>query len=509
MKEKNIRLFIILLISIFSRAFLFGEYPGGVNVDEASAGYEAWAMVNYGMDSWGYKNPVYFVSCGSGMNVLNSYLMMPLVALFGLNQYTIRIPHMLLGILTVFVLYLLIKKIDTKETAWIGSFLLAISPWHIIISRYGLESNLAIIFVLLGIYFFILGMEKNGYFLISAFFLGLSLYCYAVCWFFVPLFLIMCIIYCLGIKKVKISFYPIVSAVILFIMAVPLLLLVLVNIGYISEIKTSWISIPKLIVFRNDEISLEKTIQYIKNLCRLFIKQNDYHIWNVSKWFGVYYLYSTPFVVLGEVLVVRDSIQAIREKQFSYSVIIAIWVMTGIIVALIQGVGITRNNTLLLANFILLAIGIKFLIDKYGKRVAKTFGVIYLVSFLVFEGYYFTAYQEIISENQISGADKALEYALEKKDKMGVESIYITSRLRPAQVLFYTQTPTDEYIDTVTWKNYPSKYLSAAGFGCFTWKEEDTEESDILIVLKSEAEKYEQDSYSVVYYENCAVVIRK
>lgn len=105
MKKKNIQIYIIMLIAILNRVFLFGSYPGGVNVDEAYAGYESWSLVNYGMDSWGYKNPVYFIACGGGMNTLNSYLMMPLVALFGLNKYTIRIPQMILGILTVYIIF--------------------------------------------------------------------------------------------------------------------------------------------------------------------------------------------------------------------------------------------------------------------------------------------------------------------------------------------------------------------------------------------------------------------
>lgn len=507
MKKKNIELYIIMLIAIFSRLFMFGKFPGGVNVDEAFAGYESWSLINYGMDSWGYTNPVYFIANGSGMNVLNSYLMMPFVYAFGLNKYTIRIPQVVFGILTVYVLYLLIKKIDTRENAYIGAFLLAISPWYIIISRYGLESNLAIIFVLLGIYFLILGIEKDGYLIISSLFWGLSLYCYAACWFFVPLFLMLSVIYCLYTKKLRVSPCSILAVVILFIMAVPLLLFIMVNMGYISEIRTSWISIPKLVVFRNDEVSLKKIIEYAQNLFRLFVKQNDYHIWNVSKWFGMYYLYSTPLVVLGGVIVLRDSIRAIGKKQFCYNIFICIWVITGIVIALFQGVGITRNNTLLIANFILLATGIKFLIDKYGKTCAKAVGVIYLISYLIFEGYYFTIYQDIISENQISGADKTLEYALDKKDELDVEHIFITSRLRPTQVLFYTKTPTDKYISSVTWENYPSKYLQAASFDCFTWRENDRLASEILIVLASEAEEYEQKNYDVTYFENCAVVI--
>ena len=57
-KEKRY-IIVIMLIAVISRAAGLGVFPGGVNVDEAYAGYEAWSMIHYGMDSWGYHNPVY------------------------------------------------------------------------------------------------------------------------------------------------------------------------------------------------------------------------------------------------------------------------------------------------------------------------------------------------------------------------------------------------------------------------------------------------------------------
>lgn len=50
------------------RLFALGSIPCGLNQDEAFAGYNAWALLHYGVDSSGYHNPVYFTAWGSGMN---------------------------------------------------------------------------------------------------------------------------------------------------------------------------------------------------------------------------------------------------------------------------------------------------------------------------------------------------------------------------------------------------------------------------------------------------------
>lgn len=56
--------FIILAVGIFARVYKFGSLPGGINQDEAYAGYEAYSLLHYGKDSFGYSFPVYFISWG-------------------------------------------------------------------------------------------------------------------------------------------------------------------------------------------------------------------------------------------------------------------------------------------------------------------------------------------------------------------------------------------------------------------------------------------------------------
>ena len=95
---------------------------------------------------------------------------------------------MLLGVLSVLLLYLMVKRISNQRMALWAGFLLAVCPWHIMMSRWGLDANLAPAFILFAMYFSVLGLEKEQYFILAALFWGASLYTYALTWIFVPVF---------------------------------------------------------------------------------------------------------------------------------------------------------------------------------------------------------------------------------------------------------------------------------------------------------------------------------
>ena len=63
-KLNKILFWSIIALGSFVRIFKLSVYPGGVHVDEAFAGYEAYSLLNYGVDSWGYRYPIYFISWG-------------------------------------------------------------------------------------------------------------------------------------------------------------------------------------------------------------------------------------------------------------------------------------------------------------------------------------------------------------------------------------------------------------------------------------------------------------
>lgn len=507
-KEIDYKLLLILLIAIMSRTILLGTYPGGIHADEAFAGYEAYSMTNFGTDSWGYEHPVYLSVWGSGMSALESYLMIPFVALWGLNSVTVKIPQALLGILTVYVFYLLLKKITNKNIAYWGAFLLAISPWHIMMSRFAMDCNIAPALIILGIYFAICGIEKPCYLLLSAVFWGFSLYAYAVNWLFAPIFLVGCLIYCLRYRKISFSWNFVASGIILFLFAVPLLLFIAVNEGIISEIKTSLISIPKLAVYRGNEITISNILLYAKKLIRLFITQNDHSPWNCVKGFGIYYIYSTPLVLYGIYIVVKECVRKAKQKNFSYESVILWWFLSGVVVALLQGVGINRLNMLHPVMFIFLAIAISVICQKWGKKVRNVLIMVYLVSFLLFEVFYFTVFQRQISDIQHAGLKEALTYAQEicKEE----ESIYVTNSIRHSQVLFYLQYPTTDYLNSVEWSTEEGvREVVVHRFGpfCWDWNEELAEEG-VYVIVASDIETYQNKGYEVTLFDNCAVAVK-
>lgn len=119
----RLTIIMILMLAVASRAIGIGVYPVGIHADEAYAGYEAYSMLMDGTDSWGYHNPVYLTVWGSGMSVLESLLMMPFIRLGGLNLTMVRMPQMLLGVLSVLLLYLMVKRISNQRMAlWAGFF---------------------------------------------------------------------------------------------------------------------------------------------------------------------------------------------------------------------------------------------------------------------------------------------------------------------------------------------------------------------------------------------------
>ena len=284
--KRNWKLCFVMLVAIVSRSVLLGKIPCGVHADEAFAGYEAYSILNYGTDSWGYAFPVYLTTWGSGMSVLESFLMIPFIRLGGLSLITIRLPQMIMGIISVYVVYLLFNRIaDPKKALWAAT-MIAVCPWHIMMSRWGLDANLAPAIILLAMYFSILGLSKEKYLLISALFWGLSLYCYALIWLFVPCFLFFSILYCIKYHKIRVSGYTAGAFVILFLLAMPLLLFVAVNMGLLPEIRTPYISIPSLVQFRGDELNSTHIMANIKDLLRIYIKQDDYNLMSSIPYFA-------------------------------------------------------------------------------------------------------------------------------------------------------------------------------------------------------------------------------
>ncbi|MCA2959120.1 MAG: glycosyltransferase family 39 protein [Silvanigrellales bacterium] len=145
------------------RTIAFQNYLPGLNQDEASSGYEAWSLWHTGFDRWGeVRWPVYFTAWGSGQNVLLSYLIAPIVGTFGMSSLSVRALPFLLALVTLPLVYFLMRRVTNTRIAFISLCFLALSPWHIMMSAWALESNLLPFFLVLTLYFLESWRAKPG-----------------------------------------------------------------------------------------------------------------------------------------------------------------------------------------------------------------------------------------------------------------------------------------------------------------------------------------------------------
>ena len=241
----RVLLVLFLLVGAALRLWRFGAVPEGLNQDEAFAAYEAWCLLTTGRDSFGHSLPVDLTAWGSGMNALESYLMIPCLALLGRTTLAVRLPQLIVSLLSLCSL-----------------FLLAVCPWHVMLSRWGLESNLAPGFLLFGLYFFLRGLEDCRWLPLSALMYGLSLYCYAAIWPFVPLILLLQGGYALWCGKLRFrgreGAWLLGAAAVLLALALPLVLFLLVNWGLLPELHLGPFTVPRLVVMRDGEFSLSR-----------------------------------------------------------------------------------------------------------------------------------------------------------------------------------------------------------------------------------------------------------
>ncbi len=177
----------IILLGFALRFVDLSNHPVGFTADEASFGYDAYSIMKTGKDQWGQFLPIVLKSFGDFKSPLYAYLAIPSVFIFDLTKLAVRLPNVIIGTLAIYSIYLLsgelgrLAKLDKKRISLLqlsASFLLALSPWHIMLSRGAFEANLITFFLPFGIYLFLKGLKNPKLFALSALFFGLSLFTY-------------------------------------------------------------------------------------------------------------------------------------------------------------------------------------------------------------------------------------------------------------------------------------------------------------------------------------------
>ena len=217
------KIFIIILLAAILRLPFLDSFPPHLRNDEAALGYNAYSILETARDEHGNFLPLIFKAFGDWKMGLYIYLIVPFVAMLGLNEVAVRLPYALAGIVSVLFLYGVVLELFNKRTALAAAFLISISPLFVPMSRGAWDVTVGL--TLAGIYFFLLALkDKNLFFLLSSFCFGISLLSSQAAKLSTPVILVLLIIiFFKDFKKVSIRII-LLGFLIIFLFAFPVIL---------------------------------------------------------------------------------------------------------------------------------------------------------------------------------------------------------------------------------------------------------------------------------------------
>ncbi len=515
--EKIIPLLLLGLGMVLRFAYL-GSVPGGMHQDEAFVAWNAYGLWTDGMDSAGKIFPVYLSAWGHGQSALYSWILIPIFALLGeenITLFAVRLPQAVLGTATLWVVYLLLKKMFGKRCGLWGLFLLAICPWHVMMCRWALDANLAPAFLMFGLYFFIRGLDDNKSLIVSAFFYGIGLYSYAVIWPIVPLMIFLQIIYGLYLKKLSINKWSVISTVLLAVLALPLILFVLINsIEGGKQIELPFMTIPYMEDFRSGELaaSLADMWHNIRRTITLLGRQNIGMPYDILLPHGLFYDIGRVFIIIGFFALVKSMLRKLTRKEPAYEVFIFIQLIgAGVVCALVY-TNLHQINCLYIPLVLCEAYGVwsvlRWLKDKHagiGQLVAGILAGIYLLCTVAFQRDYYGDYKELVNTYFHIGIKEAIEYAMEQGDEIAVEK-----GAQWPRILFYSRTTPKEYLDSVVYAEKPAPAQFSDGENTFyiNTDYENIDKEKVYIIYFPDYEIFGHD-FNLTKFENWYVAVPK
>lgn len=483
---------LILAIGIVARTWDFGNTPPGLNPDEASIGVEAYYLLKYGVDRNGISYPVHLIAWGSGQNALYAYILMPMLALKKLSIASVRFPMMVTGILALPLMYYAGKRILGEKYALAAMFFMAISPSHIVNTRWAVESNILPFVFLAGFVFFLAAKDKGIWFIPAAVCCALCLYAYGTAYVAIPIFLALSIPAVVYYKKIELKY--IVPGLLLFLaIALPIILFVIINTFKLQSMSIGSVTIPRLpvearyeslaAIFENNP--LQAMASNIGVMFSLLWGQEDAFVWNFVKQFGYFYKVTFPLAIIGFfflIVALKNSKETRYENWLLFS-----WVAASLSIGIIHPVNLTRINLI----FTPLLFCILICLIELNKRIKYVMPVslaALTIGFVFFNlAYHGGDYQQKASNAFNDGIIEAIQYAGENSNSL----ICISEQTRFAYiyVLFVEKYHPSEYMAGIEWL-LPAEYpldpaRSPRELGVFRFRNSDcTNDPSAAFVLK-------------------------
>lgn len=470
MKTKIILFCIIILASVL-RLYKLEHVPPSISWDEAAVGYNAYTIANYEKDEYGATFPLFFKSFGDDKHPVHIYLTALSVKILGLNEFSIRFPVALFGVMNVLVVFYLAKLLFKNDAVgFIASFLLAVSPFNLHFSRFNHEANFLLFFFMMGLTLFIYSIKKNNRYLpLSILSFGVAFLTYHPAKIVVPaIFVILISFFWKNIleKKKSLVISALIGSVFLSLIFLnpQLLGLARVKQNQLSEnqIKQTYL----FEVTKNEVLGKINLIlnQYISHFSPTFLfLSGDKNPRLSSQSNGQIYGAELPFFILGIIFLFLK-----RSKE---SLILLAWIFLAPLPSSLvaEAPHAARASLMMGALQIITALGlyefIIFLRKPFIKKIA-TVVILTIISVSVFGylKYYYGEYSKRYAIEWQYGHKQIVEYVDQHEE---YSSIYMTELRSQPYIffLFYLQSPLEIYQSSVLFNNKISKsYNTVSGF---------------------------------------------
>ena len=541
--------FLVFALGCFLRFYHLTTLPDGLNQDEASIGYEAFSLAFYGVDRYGNPFPVYPITWGSGGgSPLLIYLTALSFKLFGVSIFVLRGTVAFFGCLTLPLFYLLVKEaksslsglqssptglpssptglqssptgLQSSPVGLLGMLLLAIAPWHILLTRWTLDYGL--IPFTFGLAILVLmkaaRRQSTGLYVLASAMAALNMYSYGSANIVIPAFLLLSVFFLMRGKILSVRQLFLCMLMFLLVCA-PLFLFYFINVCKLPEIITPFFSVER---FRSDHTAsvflsfsdLFLRGEGIKNSKELLlylsvgVENGEYYTYMPGYW--TFYVFTFPVTLIGFVVSLKrmrkGRREATRKEQDaatdlcsdsdspSGTVAAEEIVFAAFLASFLFGltVRISINHIIMVYLPLLyytvcgydafMRVAAHSRSEKAGGRRGKFDRQIFLfpaltlwVGFLFFaRDYYGGRYNALCADSIFfRGYGEACVYAEEAgKKEAGSPSALIystsTNMISPFMIaVFYTRMPPATYVKTVHYKNLHSEFLVADAVGKF------------------------------------------
>jgi 4-amino-4-deoxy-L-arabinose transferase-like glycosyltransferase len=524
---KKIILPIILIVAFIIR-FVGISHTPALNPDEAALGYNAYSLLETGKDEHGASWPLHFKSFGDYKPGGYVYLAIPFVKILGLTPLAVRLPNLILSILTIFFLYKLIYLLSKSNTlALLSSTVLTFSPWHIHFSRGAWESSAALSFILIGTYFFFKSIKEKFLinFLLFTFYFVLSLYIYHSARLIAPLLaLSLCLLYLkFLLKKVPQILFPIFFGLLL---AIPVLFSFLNN-GGTTRIGGVGLMADSGPASRSEELLNQhqgnkfinrvihnKRVLYLISWGQKYTSHFDFDFLAINgdevprskvPEMGQIYIFDIPFLILGIIFLIKTKLFSPKSKVFIFLFLFISPIASSLT---FQAPSALRALAMVIPLTIFISCGIYYFLNLIQKIKFKKFILmILIILYSYFIAYYFDSYFLHYAKRYPFAwqyqFDALVPYLETQKDKY--QNIYITNKYDQPYILFlfFSKYP-PEQIQSQIKLTKPDKFgfSTVAGydnyhFGTINWEDIP---SDSLVVASDE--EIPASPFKIIYFSN-------